>query len=606
MKRLFILPLIVFTFSCSNEDNSAKVKSFVFEWIEAIQSSNEKSIRRLYSPTFQIPSIIWNRPTGLSLSFNTDDLSIELKSDETNVVVVQLPFDISSDIGDYRSTSQLVLEIEEFKEDQFRIKTMLPSFVQRIKEYGVWQEVTNQRNGDNIIRGDSILNRIVDMAKVISAQYDTVPFFAIDNGIVVFYVVDGNWTYPYKYDDQRDKGDYRVGVVTSENRVIVPVNYDKVYNFHGSFLGMIEVELNGKKGLYTVDGSLFVPVEFDGIYPYKKESNVLAQVRKGNQYGWIDTKGVVHFDYESHQDKNLFRSPVESGLVTEWEFRYPGDLILYREVDAEFDEYESTGLLIYPSYLKDLGITPIANAYVAIENESSYSMGMNFTSIKVEKVYSAMDRLYSLISSFVESGADAREYHFGKDQLQVVDYELNPVSSVKELLSNSLDYAGPCNEYSYKSISNTLFEVTNRKEYKYFSVTDNGSIEELTTNRQFGFTKFVKIDESYFSTCDAEFVDWENYDWSSQKPNMVITKNLSKDQLDIMRNEIFAEYGFKFKTEKWKTYFEDKSWYTPANDNVDHLLTEIDRHNIQFILEYLKRHKEIIVQRDSVLYVPAG
>ena len=59
--------------------------------------------------------------------------------------------------------------------------------------------------------------------------------------------------------------------------------------------------------------------------------------------------------------------------------------------------------------------------------------------------------------------------------------------------------------------------------------------------------------------------------------------NLSKMELRIMRNEIFARYGYKFKSDKLKTYFDSKEWYKPTIENVDEFLTDIEKRNINFI-----------------------
>ena len=63
-------------------------------------------------------------------------------------------------------------------------------------------------------------------------------------------------------------------------------------------------------------------------------------------------------------------------------------------------------------------------------------------------------------------------------------------------------------------------------------------------------------------------------------------KRLSVEDRDILRNEIFADHGYKFKTEKWINYFENKDWYHPRFDNVDNLLTAIEKANIDNISKY--------------------
>ncbi len=60
----------------------------------------------------------------------------------------------------------------------------------------------------------------------------------------------------------------------------------------------------------------------------------------------------------------------------------------------------------------------------------------------------------------------------------------------------------------------------------------------------------------------------------------------SKSELVEMRNEIFASYGYFFKSEKWRNYFESEDWYEAQFENVNESLTVIERMNIQKILNY--------------------
>ena len=62
----------------------------------------------------------------------------------------------------------------------------------------------------------------------------------------------------------------------------------------------------------------------------------------------------------------------------------------------------------------------------------------------------------------------------------------------------------------------------------------------------------------------------------------------SPSELRIMRNEIFARYGYIFKSEDLRDYFTSKKWYKPTSDNVNGLLTEIDKKNIELIAEFEK------------------
>jgi hypothetical protein len=61
-------------------------------------------------------------------------------------------------------------------------------------------------------------------------------------------------------------------------------------------------------------------------------------------------------------------------------------------------------------------------------------------------------------------------------------------------------------------------------------------------------------------------------------------KKMTKSDLSLMRNEIFARYGFKFKAGGTADkYFRSQSWYVAQYENVDMFLTDIERQNIETI-----------------------
>lgn len=65
-------------------------------------------------------------------------------------------------------------------------------------------------------------------------------------------------------------------------------------------------------------------------------------------------------------------------------------------------------------------------------------------------------------------------------------------------------------------------------------------------------------------------------------------ENFTFWELKIMRNEIFARYGYVFKTESMKEYFNDQTWYREMikkspSDNCAEYLTDIEKINIKLI-----------------------
>ena len=63
-------------------------------------------------------------------------------------------------------------------------------------------------------------------------------------------------------------------------------------------------------------------------------------------------------------------------------------------------------------------------------------------------------------------------------------------------------------------------------------------------------------------------------------------QTFSKDDLKIMRNEIFARHGLIFQTNEMRTYFQNQNWYAPKHNDVSTMLTDIEKSNIQLIQRY--------------------
>lgn len=64
---------------------------------------------------------------------------------------------------------------------------------------------------------------------------------------------------------------------------------------------------------------------------------------------------------------------------------------------------------------------------------------------------------------------------------------------------------------------------------------------------------------------------------------------LTKDELRLARNEIFARYGRRFKDQELQAYFDSKSWYRGTidpDDFNDDTISEIEKKNAEFIYSY--------------------
>ncbi len=68
-------------------------------------------------------------------------------------------------------------------------------------------------------------------------------------------------------------------------------------------------------------------------------------------------------------------------------------------------------------------------------------------------------------------------------------------------------------------------------------------------------------------------------------------KKLSKEQLALARNEIFARHGYVFNDDLFKKYFTEKSWYVPNSsyDGSDSTLNQYEIANYQLIQAWEKK-----------------
>ena len=69
-------------------------------------------------------------------------------------------------------------------------------------------------------------------------------------------------------------------------------------------------------------------------------------------------------------------------------------------------------------------------------------------------------------------------------------------------------------------------------------------------------------------------------------------ENMMKEDLEFMRNEIFARHGFCFKKKHLRQQFENEDWYVPDTVDIKGRLTELEKKNIEMIKRYEKYAEE--------------
>ena len=69
-------------------------------------------------------------------------------------------------------------------------------------------------------------------------------------------------------------------------------------------------------------------------------------------------------------------------------------------------------------------------------------------------------------------------------------------------------------------------------------------------------------------------------------------ENLMKEDLEFMRNEIFARHGYCFNKKHLRQQFEMEDWYVPNTVDIKGFLTDIEKKNIEMIKRYEKYAEE--------------
>ncbi len=140
-------------------------------------------------------------------------------------------------------------------------------------------------------------------------------------------------------------------------------------------------------------------------------------------------------------------------------------------------------------------------------------------------------------------------------------------------------------------------KVTNKK----FDYTDNDSCRMVRTLsgklqiniKDFKPTKNIEfgiINENSFITRPTDFERIQNGKVFGLG-DLSLEGTYTKDELKLLRNTIYAQYGYAFKTKDLQDYFSQFEWYIPdPNLTMEQIkLTEKEK---KFIDEILKREKE--------------
>lgn len=94
--------------------------------------------------------------------------------------------------------------------------------------------------------------------------------------------------------------------------------------------------------------------------------------------------------------------------------------------------------------------------------------------------------------------------------------------------------------------------------------------------------------ETYFSTTSAISEINPSVDKLVDKQ----VSKLTKADIYVLRNSIYAKHGYSFKKRPLRVYFDSHDWYMPVHVNIKSDLTDIEKQNIKLLLRYEKYAEE--------------
>ncbi len=432
---------------------------------------------------------------------------------------------------------------------------------------------------------DSTVRAVLNAVK---EKYDTVPYFTkFSDGKYLFYVVKGKWK--GHNEDTFYQGGFKMGIIDEQLTEILPVEYDKIYNPGATITNFIEVEKNGRKGLFNFKSFLLIKPQYDVIYR-SKTSEYLALGKKVNAYYQILLDGSENIS-SINAIPTFAESKVE--IFNKDDYRivpmYRTDYE-YGEDFGNYGEFYGSGTIFTPSYVLELGVMPEVIADLTWDKDI---YGTDSAKAEILPYSSSWANFKLLFGKFYLEGVSGRDYQLERTTLVTVDKNSQVIASAK-IDDFWTPFEGPCRDRSIKFLNDSIVEVltteyadnetnkyvkTDYSEmtfFNYFYIDFKGNIVRLESNRFFDFTKFIEISDYHLKGCY-----WTDTVYSS----------LQYEDLDVMRNEIFAEYGYIFKSKNWHDYFSQYNWYKPQYNDVERFLTPLDKRNIDFILKAQKSMK---------------
>lgn len=431
----------------------------------------------------------------------------------------------------------------------------------------------------------------------------------------------------------------RYGLIDAKGNVLLPLEYELIGNPGFILDDYVEVKQNGKYGLYNYADQQLIRPEYDAIYP----SRIVEYIAIGQKGSKLFK---IYADGKSKAFKDGQPAPNYARLVKDYRYNTQSEhygqwITTYALNDLGSDDFYpySTGLIVLPSYLARLKIFPNTMHEVGIGWQDFDSDSLDLRVIDAKR---RNEDVYANLFSFYSLTADARGYdemdHYlvttdrkngikaSKSLLSASSYDLmnangnelarpkvrfvnDSIVEVRRFVTGSIDkYLGVVDyeedEMRPQYVDRNGFMATagpkylsyqNYTKYEYYLIKADGSVKALNDGN-FPMASVIPLTKDHFKGCFARVMGTEDarlldiYDDEMEGyPILAFTDHLSLEDLEYMRNEIYARHGFKFKDQAWAKTFAIYSWYKPKRSNVNSLLTPVEKQNLELIKQVEKQ-----------------
>lgn len=438
----------------------------------------------------------------------------------------------------------------------------------------------------------------------LDSVYDLGLFYFRYKAALYFIAVDGSFSEP-KDGKFVKKGSYKMGLLGQNMDTLLGFEYDRIGNLNAVAEGCVELEKDGKFGLYHIKGKVLIKPIYDAIYPVVEASDrrYTAKLKKGAKFGilYIDYQDSVHTYFapnETYTSERYFQSPYITGESDFWQFSIEKTKVeplfnLHAEFYDGHAEY-SRVILVTPSYLVQAGLLNEFYEGLMIDEEVDFGMDVfEAKQLNREKNNGVVARIVNFMQRFSES----------RGEIQQEDRLITNGSDGK-MLNNVLLFEGymqnrNCQNKSYRFLDSGLLETKVSLDTKggpydemdvrsYYKIDKKGKINKLSSARRFPMTDFIWLDSSDFYGCFVRIIrDTSSKDHLDKGRRLA---HLTTQDLTYMMMEIYADHGMIPPLEAYKDTFTrlGMNVYMKADET---LLPAREVYNLNVIKRQLERMK---------------